>query len=79
MLKYSQRILYSFFIFIGPLKKEGENCGSCFCPPTFTAGECEPGLKCDLSIQEAIPDAPGVCRADNNGAGILHRFLAMFI
>ena len=74
MLKYSQPILYSIYIFIGPLKKEGENCGYCFCPPTFTAGECEPGLKCDLSIRGAIPDtSAGVCRADNNGAGILPR------
>ena len=54
---------------IGTLKKEGESCGSCFCPPTFTAGECEHGLKCDLSIQEQIPDAPGICRAANGGSG----------
>ena len=50
--------------FIGPLKKEGEYCG----PLDFGAavdhqfGECEPGLKCDLSLQEILPISPGVCK-----------------
>ena len=50
--------------FIGPLKKEGEYCG----PLDFSAavdhqfGECEPGLKCDLSLQEILPISPGVCK-----------------
>merc|ERR1711884_826023 len=46
-----------------PLKREGEECGSCYCPPTFSAGECAPGLYCDTSIQSQIPDAPGTCRS----------------
>merc|ERR1712226_1478812 len=45
------------------LKGEGEDCGACFCPPTFSAGECEPDLFCDTSIQDQIPDAPGTCRS----------------
>ena len=44
------------------LKGEGESCGPCLCPPTFSAGECKPGLVCDTSIQDEIPDAPGTCR-----------------
>ena len=40
-------------------KKEGESCGSCMCPPTFSAGECEEGLTC--VHDELIADAPGVC------------------
>eukprot|EP00091_Calanus_sinicus_P011012 TRINITY_DN2512_c0_g1_i2.p1 TRINITY_DN2512_c0_g1~~TRINITY_DN2512_c0_g1_i2.p1 ORF type:complete len:234 (-),score=53.52 TRINITY_DN2512_c0_g1_i2:61-705(-) len=41
-------------------QKEGESCGSCFCPPSFTAGECEAGLTC---IKDAmIPDLPGTCQ-----------------
>merc|ERR1712038_996795 len=44
-------------------KGEGEDCGSCYCPPTFSAGECAPGLYCDTSIQSQIPDAPGTCRS----------------
>merc|ERR1711974_124487 len=44
------------------LKKEGEDCGSCFCPPTFSAGECVKGLYCDMSRQNRIPDLPGICR-----------------
>merc|ERR1719309_956507 len=43
-----------------PLKKEGEDCGSCYCPPTYTAGECEPGLEC--VSDPLIPDAPGICQ-----------------
>ena len=27
-------------------KQLGEACGSCNCPPTYTAGECEEGLDC---------------------------------
>ena len=47
------------------LRKEGESCGSCFCPTTnFTAGDCGPGLKCDLSIQDQIPDSPGTCKSN---------------
>ena len=45
-----------------PLKKKGEDCGSCFCPPKFFAGECAQGLFCDTSIQKQIPDLPGICR-----------------
>merc|ERR1719500_1443911 len=42
------------------LKQEGEDCGSCYCPPDYTAGECAPGLKCVHN--DNIPDAPGVCQ-----------------
>jgi hypothetical protein len=41
------------------LKKLGESCGSCFCPPTFTAGECEQGLDC--VSDPLLPDAGGKC------------------
>ena len=41
------------------LKKEGENCGHCYCPPTYTAGNCAPGLVCKHNSK--IPDAAGVC------------------
>ena len=40
-------------------KKLGESCGSCNCPPTFTAGECEEGLEC--VHHPMIADAPGKC------------------
>merc|ERR1719309_703512 len=43
-----------------PLKKEGENCGPCYCPPTYTAGECEPGLEC--VSDPTLADAPGICQ-----------------
>ena len=54
--------------FIDLLKKEGEYCG----PLDFGAavdhqfGECEPGLRCDLSIQETLPISPGVCKPEKN-------------
>jgi len=41
------------------LKQEGESCGSCFCPPTYTAGSCAPGLECKRDPR--IPDSPGKC------------------
>ena len=37
----------------------GQTCGSCFCPPTYTAGDCAPGLECQHN--PTIPDAPGKC------------------
>merc|ERR1711892_425632 len=40
-------------------QQEGESCGSCFCPPAFTAGECEEGLTCVRDPM--IPDLPGKC------------------
>ena len=40
-------------------KKLGEDCGLCFCPPTFTAGTCEAGLECVHNPQ--LPDLPGKC------------------
>jgi len=43
------------------LREEGETCGSCFCPPTYTAGDCEDGLTCVHNPM--IPDAPGRCHA----------------
>ena len=41
------------------LKKEGESCGSCYCPPTWTAGDCAPGLECKYNRMNL--DAPGKC------------------
>ena len=43
------------------LKQLGERCGSCFCPPTYNAGKCAPGLECKHNPQ--IPDAAGKCVA----------------
>merc|ERR1712106_85152 len=43
----------------GSGQQEGESCGSCFCPPAFTAGECEEGLTCVRDPM--IPDLPGTC------------------
>ena len=60
------------------MKKEGESCGFCFCPPRFTAGECDTGLKCDRSAQKFLPDPPGICRAEKKGAGILPMFAPYF-
>ena len=40
-------------------KQLGESCGSCNCPPTYTAGECEEGLTC--VHHPMIADAPGKC------------------
>ena len=40
-------------------KQLGESCGSCNCPPTYTAGECEEGLDC--VHHPMIADAPGKC------------------
>ena len=53
---------YSYFLEVTTemaLKKEGENCGHCYCPPTYTAGNCAPGLICEHNSK--IPDAAGVC------------------
>ena len=41
-------------------RQHGESCGSCYCPPTSSAGECAPGLTC-VSGTPYIPDAPGTC------------------
>ena len=41
------------------LKQEGEDCGDCYCPPTYTAGTCAPGLKC--KYDDTIPDLAGTC------------------
>eukprot|EP00092_Neocalanus_flemingeri_P011792 GFUD01012715.1.p1 GENE.GFUD01012715.1~~GFUD01012715.1.p1 ORF type:complete len:422 (+),score=81.87 GFUD01012715.1:188-1453(+) len=40
-------------------KTEGESCGYCLCPPTYSAGECEEGLTCVHDPN--IADAPGIC------------------
>ena len=37
----------------------GEACGSCFCPPNYTAGNCAKGLNC--MHDPRIADAPGRC------------------
>ena len=41
------------------LNKEGEPCGACMCPPTYTVGECEQHLECVHN--PIIADAPGRC------------------
>ena len=50
--------MYGLHLYIG-LKQEGESCGSCFCPPTYTAGNCAPGLQCQKDPR--ISDASGKC------------------
>jgi len=45
-----------------PPRQLGETCGSCFCPPTFTAGECAEGLVCEHS--SIFEDLPGNCVED---------------
>jgi len=45
-----------------PPRQLGETCGSCFCPPTFTAGECAEGLVCEHSSM--FEDLPGNCVED---------------
>ena len=37
----------------------GEPCGSCLCPPNYTLGDCEQGLRCEHDTLTA--DAPGLC------------------
>ena len=44
---------------IAVLKEEGQSCGSCFCPPNFSAGECGPGLECIHDPR--VSDLPGKC------------------
>jgi len=41
------------------LKQQGESCGDCMCPPSFTAGTCAAGLTCVHNPM--IEDAPGIC------------------
>merc|ERR1719431_1715855 len=56
----------SFDIASGPtiVRGEGEECGPCYCPPNFTAGQCGEGLTCvKVSSYE---DLPGVCRRNHN-------------
>ena len=53
----------SFFdIGSGPIagQQEGEECGSCYCPPDYTAGVCGEGLTCVK--ESSYEDLPGVCR-----------------
>ena len=67
-----QTTLWFFFVsffLLGTLKQEGEDCGPCWCPPKFNAGECAPGLYCDLSIQYILPDKPGKCRPTKHEGG----------
>lgn len=45
------------------LKQLGEDCGSCYCPPTYDAGTCAQGLKCVHDPR--IADAPGRCVRDD--------------
>ena len=45
--------------YVKRLNKEGEPCGACMCPPTYSAGECERHLECVGN--GGIDDAPGRC------------------
>ena len=51
---------YSIVLLLEPVPGDGESCGSCFCPPTYTFGVCGPGLKCVKN--PLLPDAAGKCR-----------------
>merc|ERR1712142_640901 len=44
-------------------KQEGENCGSCLCPPTYHVGNCTKGLIC-LKIP-LHSDGAGICTKKN--------------
>jgi len=44
------------------LRQTGESCGSCFCPPTFSAGQCAPGNVC-VHSRDGFADMPGTCMA----------------
>ena len=51
---------YTFLtLFSVSAKQEGESCGHCLCPPTYNAGTCDKGLKCEHD--PLIVDAPGKC------------------
>ena len=53
----------------GPrFKQEGQDCGVCFCSPTYYAGTCAPGLECKHFNPEIHAekkhlhiDEPGIC------------------
>jgi len=44
------------------LKKEGEDCGYCYCPPDYWAGTCEEGLFCKRDPN--IADIAGTCTVE---------------
>merc|ERR1712142_1259942 len=44
-------------------KQEGENCGSCLCPPTYHVGNCTKGLIC--LNHPLLDDAAGTCTKKN--------------
>merc|ERR1719150_1738098 len=52
------------------IKQMGESCGDCWCPPTFTAGHCAPGLQC--LYKPNIMDSPGTCRSPYADENIEH-------
>ena len=64
-------VLLNFNIFVNKnehqinilvLKQEGEDCGVCFCPPTYFAGNCAPGLECQrIRRGRFLPDATRRC------------------
>ena len=46
---------------VPPIKKEGEDCGSCYNPDNdYFCGNCSAGLECIKD--ELLPDAPGKCQ-----------------
>jgi len=42
----------------------GDSCGSCYCPPTYTLGNCAKGLICQHNA--LLQDAPGICVKPDN-------------
>ena len=48
-----------------PERQLGEDCGFCLCPPTYTMGECGPGLECEHDSLDQ--DAPGKCVESEDG------------
>jgi len=42
------------------VRQEGEECGSCYCPPTYKLGDCAEGLTCVKDPN--VADGPGICK-----------------
>ena len=61
---YFNNTFYIIKDVLGPVvptnRQVGESCGSCYCPPTYNAGKCAPGLTCKPGPPE-ISDIPGTC------------------
>ena len=53
-------------------KQLGQPCGSCNCPPSFTAGQCDQGLECVHNPM--VADAPGTCMEPGKKSGYKKRY-----